>query len=39
MIFSKVLREERNAAQRESSGSNAGPTGVDYKHILQENSS
>lgn len=36
--FLKSAGRRKKGLPRESSGSNAGPAGVDYKHISQENS-
>lgn len=36
-LFKKYW-EKKERPSRDSSGSNAGPAGVDYRHILQENS-
>lgn len=39
ILFKKYCEEERKGpTQEDSSGSNAGPAGVDYRHILPENS-
>jgi len=39
LLFKKYCEEERKGpTQEDSSGSNAGPAGVDYRHILPENS-